>query len=261
MAINANYFNLDIMKNTHLKIFLFTTLFFCFSLQLLAVEVPPLKRRVTDLAGMLSVREQQRLEEKLYLFEKQTSNQIGVLLISTLGEETIESYAMQVAEKWQLGQKEKDNGILLLISQQDRLMRIEVGYGLEGALPDMIADQIIRYEIAPEFRKGNYFQGIAAGLDAIIQATKNEYEADPSQYRRSKRETTTSFGSLLVPIIFFILFMGAGRRGRRGLLWAIIGASMFRGGGHRGGGFGSFGGGGFSGGGGGFGGGGASGGW
>ncbi len=229
------------------------------TLQGLALEIPPLKRRVTDLAGVLSSTEQMRLEQKLYLFETKTSNQIVVLIIPSLKGESLEDYSIKVTDKWKLGDQKKENGVLLLISINDRRIRIEVGYGLEGALTDLISSSIIRNDIAPGFRSGNYYAGIDAGISSIMLATKNEYKADPRKYQRSRRETGSSFGSLIFFILFFLLFLISGRRGRRGLFWALLGASMFRGSGSGGGFGGGFGG--FSGGGGGFGGGGASGGW
>lgn len=247
------------MDSRFLKILLIVSLLICLVFQAFALEVPPLKRRVTDLAGVLSPTEQMRLEEKLYLFETKTSNQIAVLIIPSLKGESLEDYSIKVTDKWKLGDRNKENGVLLLISINDRRVRIEVGYGLEGALTDLISSSIIRNEIAPGFRSGSYYSGIDAGITSIMLATKNEYKADPRKYQRSRRETGSSFGSLIIFILFFLLFLISGRRGRRGLFWALLGASMFRGGGSGGGFGGGFGG--FSGGGGGFGGGGASGGW
>ncbi len=248
------------MKSRWYRYTLIALLLSFLSFHLFALEVPKLKRRVTDFAGVLSPTQQMTLEEKLYLFEAQTSNQIAVLIVESLENETIEDYSIQVVDQWKLGDAEKENGALLLIAVRDRSMRIEVGYGLEGALTDMLSSSIIRNEISPKFRQGDYYGGIDAGITAIMLATKNEYKADPRQYSRSRGETTKSFGSLIMFILFFFLFLVSGRRGRRGLFWALLGASMFRGGGG-GGGFGGGGFSGFSGGGGGFGGGGASGGW
>jgi uncharacterized protein len=231
----------------------------CIFIPCFALEVPPLKARVTDLAGVITPTERMRLEEKLYFFETKTSNQIAVLIIPSLEDESLEDYSIRVTDKWQLGDPDKDNGVLLLVAINDRKIRIEVGYGLEGVLTDLISSQIIRNEIAPRFRTGNYAAGIEAGINAIMLATRNEYQADPRKYQRSARENGSSFGSLVFFILFFLLFLISGRRGRRGLFWALLGASMFRGGGRSGGFGGGFGG--FSGGGGGFGGGGASGGW
>jgi uncharacterized protein len=231
-----------------------------------ALDVPPLKSRVMDYHGLLTPREEHHLEQALYNFENQTSNQIAVLIISSLQGEAIESYSIKVVDQWKLGDKEKENGALLLIAVDDRKIRIEVGYGLEGVLTDMIAGSIIRNDIAPAFRTNRYYEGISNALNSMMLATQNEYTA-PKNQRRTSKDDGGSIGSL----IFFILFiffglLGGRRRGRgSGLFWLLLGSSMFRSGGRSsgfgGGGFGGGGFGGFSGGGGGFGGGGASGGW
>ncbi len=233
---------------------------------LLALEVPDLKSRVMDFHGLLTPREEQRLEQQLYEFEQQTSNQFAVLILSSLEGEAIESYSIEVVEKWKLGDEDKENGALLLIAVNDRKVRIEVGYGLEGALTDLISGSIIRNDIAPAFRTNKFYQGISNALNSMMLATQDEYTAPPRSGRRSKGEEGGSIGSLIF-FILFILFgiLGGRRRGGRGngLFWLLLGSSMFRSGGHSSGfGSGGFGGGGgFSGGGGGFGGGGASGGW
>jgi uncharacterized protein len=216
--------------------------------------VPSLSRYATDLTGTLSSQELAGLEVKLAGFDKGTSTQIVFVMIPTVGGEAIEEVALRIAEKNRLGQKGKDNGALLLVAKNDRRIRIEVGRGLEGVLPDAIAGRIIRNEITPRFREGDFYSGINAGLDAIMAATRNEYKAD--QGGRSK-------DSIQFPLVIIVL-------------GAVILISLFRGRSSsisrsRGGGFppigggwgggGGFGGGGFSGGGGSFGGGGASGSW
>lgn len=240
---------------------MFVFLLLGLSMTLLALDVPPLRSRVTDLAGVLSPSERQHIEERLYLFETQTSNQIAVLIIPSLRGEVLEDYSIRVVDQWKLGDQTKENGVLLLIVTEEKKIRIETGYGLEGVLTDLVSSQIIRSDITPYFRQENYYAGIAAGLNSIMQATRSEYKADPRQYERSRGENQKSIGSLIFYILFFLFMIGGGRRGRRGLFWALLGASMFRSGGGRSGGFGGGGFGGFSGGGGGFGGGGASGGW
>ncbi|HPC36595.1 MAG TPA: YgcG family protein [Candidatus Marinimicrobia bacterium] len=230
-----------------------------FNLTAFGLEVPPLKRHVTDLAGILTPSQISRLEENLIAFENETSNQIAVLIINSLEGESIEQYSIRVADQWKLGTADKDNGVLLLIALQDRQMRIEVGYGLEGALTDLISSQIIRNVITPEFNRGNYYAGIDQGLRAIMMATKNEYQADPDQQEQYQAERGKSLASLIFFILFISLFLGGGRRGRRNLFRAMFFSNMFGSGGWRSGGGGGFGG--FSGGGGGFGGGGASGRW
>jgi len=251
------------MPETHLRRTLVIVGLILVNLTAFGLEVPQLTRRVTDLAGILSPSEQARLEENLMAFENETSNQIAVLIINSLEGETIEQYSIQVVDQWQLGTTDRDNGVLLLIAVQDRQVRIEVGYGLEGALTDLISFQIIRNIIAPEFRNGNYYAGIEQGLRAIMMATKNEYKGNPHQPKNYNIERGKSIASLIFIIIFFLIFLGSGKKGRRNLLWALFFSNIFsgRGGGWRsGGGFGG-GFGGFSGGGGGFGGGGSSGSW
>lgn len=220
--------------------------------------------RIHDEAHILSAQFVNDLEQRLKFDEDSTSNQIGILIIETLEDYPIEMYTLSVAEKWKLGQADKDNGVLLFIAVKDRKIRIETGEGVEGALPDALANQIIRNEIAPYFRQDNYEQGILAGVAAIQGAIAGEYRAEQQPTRRGKR------GGSIIPflIILFVIIIisrmrGGGRGGRRGG-WSA-GGGWFGpglGGGFGGGGFGGgFGGGGFSGGGGGFGGGGSSGSW
>jgi uncharacterized protein len=225
----------------------------------LALEVPPAPRgRVSDYAGVLTVDQRRNLEEKLARFEEETTNQVTVVIIPTLAGDSLEDYSIRLAEKWRIGRKGKDNGVILLIVMQDRNIRIEVGYGLEGMLPDSLAGEIIRQEIASRFRQGQFYQGIEAGVNAIMAATKGEY--------RPAARTGRGGGSLSwVWVVLFLLFMLAAAAGdfrrrpphsRRGG-GVVAGGPFWWGGGFSGGSFG----GGFSGGGGGFGGGGASGGW
>jgi uncharacterized protein len=227
-----------------------------------ALEVPPQPQgRVSDYTSTLTGSQIKALERMLAAFEQETTNQIAVLIIPTLGGDSLEDYSIRLAEKWQIGQKGRDNGVILLVVMQERKIRFEVGYGLEGALPDSLAGDIIRQVIAPRFRQGKFFEGIQAGVKAIVAATKGEYRAEGRSVR-SKGDR--SIVSLLWPLFIFFIFISAllnsfrRRRHysrRRGGLF--IGGPFWWGGGFGGGGLG----GGFSGGGGGFGGGGASGGW
>jgi uncharacterized protein len=118
------------------------------------------------------------LENRLRAFEDSTSNQIAILIVSSLDGEPIEEYSLQVVEKWKLGREAKDNGVLMMISVDDHKIRIEVGYGLEGVLTDALCSKIIRNEIAPHFRKDDYDGGVTAGIDAIIKGIGGEYTAD-----------------------------------------------------------------------------------
>jgi uncharacterized protein len=118
------------------------------------------------------------LEKQLTQYEDSTSNQIAILIISSLEGESIEDYSIRVAEKWELGQKEKDNGVLLLIAVDDHLMRIEVGEGLEGVLTDALSSRIIRNEMAPAFRRGDFDGGVTAAVNGMISAIGGEYTAE-----------------------------------------------------------------------------------
>jgi len=224
-----------------------------------ALEVPQRPEgRVTDQTGTLSREEIAALDQKLAAFERETSNQIAVLLIPSLDGDSLEDYSIRLAEKWKIGQKDKNNGAILLVVKNDRKLRIEVGYGLEGALPDALAGSIIRDEIAPRFKEGQFYRGIDAGVTAIMAATKGEYKAPQKRAHRSQSTSWLAF--LLVVLVlgvFAISLMGQKRHFHPG------GSGGFRpGGGFFGGGLGGGGdGGGFSGGGGDFGGGGASGDW
>ncbi|MBX2961355.1 MAG: TPM domain-containing protein [Cyclobacteriaceae bacterium] len=133
--------------------------------------------RVHDEARILSSTTVHNLENQLEQFEDSTTNQIAVLIIPSLEGAVLEQYSLSVVEKWQLGKKGRDNGVLLLIAVNDRKMRIEVGYGLEGALPDITCNQIIRNQIAPAFRHGDFDAGVANGIAAIIDAIGGEYTA------------------------------------------------------------------------------------
>jgi uncharacterized protein len=138
------------------------------SLAAAAKEVPPLTGRVVDLASLIPADERQRLEQKLAQFEQQTGDQVAVLTVDSLEGEDIEGYANKVGRAWALGQKGKDTGALLLVSRQDRKMRIEVGYGLEPVLTDLQTGVIQNQVIIPYFKKDDYGGGIEAGVDAIL---------------------------------------------------------------------------------------------
>lgn len=214
--------------------------------------------RVHDEANVLSQNFVSRLEQKLQAHEDSTSNQIAVLIVPSLEDEIIEEYTLRVVEAWKLGTAVDDNGVLLFIAINDRKVRIEVGYGLEGVLTDATSNQIIRNEIAPYFRQNDYEGGVNAAITSIIKAIEGEYQADPKTV--SKRGNRG--GSLLTTVIILIIIIviSLRNRGNRGGGW-MAGPGWYGGFSGRGGGGGWSGGGGFSGGGGGFGGGGSSGSW
>lgn len=145
---------------------------------LLASEVPFLAGRVNDTANLLSAGTVAELEQLLKAHQDSTSNQVVVLTVQSLEGDDIESFAIRVAETWKLGQKGKDNGVLFIVSRDDRKVRIEVGRGLEGDLTDAISSTIIRREILPQFKSGDYDQGVKAGVVAILAAIRGAYTPD-----------------------------------------------------------------------------------
>jgi len=169
-----------------------------------AVAVPELHARVTDLTGTLSAPQMATLEQKLAAFELARGSQIAVLLVPSTQPEAIEQYALRVAEQWKLGRKKIDDGALLLVAKDDRALRIEVGYGLEGALPDAIAKRIIAETITPHFKQGDFHGGIDAGIGQMMQVIAGEPLPPPAQ--RAQREgARDTLGILFVP--FMILYL------------------------------------------------------
>jgi uncharacterized protein len=158
--------------------FLICTLLISFSAFAQKVVPELWNTRVHDEAHVLKQETIEALEKKLKVYEDSTSNQIAILILSTLDGESIEEYSMRVAEKWVLGQKEKDNGVLLLIAVDDHAMRIEVGAGLEGVLTDALCSRIIRNEMAPNFRRADFDTGVTAAIEAIVAGIGGEYKGD-----------------------------------------------------------------------------------
>lgn len=195
-----------------------------------ALEVPRLKGHVNDYAGMLSPASERQLEALLSDFEKKESTQIVLLTVPSLEGDSLEDFSIRVAEAWKIGQKQADNGAILLIAKSDRKIRIEVGYGLEGRLTDLLAGRIIRNVITPRFRAGQFDQGIAAGISAMIDAVRGEFSAgEPPPPSPSKRT-----GTPLVPLIAVLFLINALGRASRvmgaaagGVLAPIAGALFF----------------------------------
>lgn len=235
---------------------------------------PP--RLVVDLTGTLSPDQQQALENKLVAYDDSTSNQIAVVLIPTTGDYEISEVAYQLGRKWGVGNKENNNGVVLLIAKNDRKVFIAPGYGLEGAIPDAIAKRIVENEVVPNFRDQDFYRGIDHGVDALIKAAAGEYKA-PAGYRKKKGAIKLGEAILLAAffVVFLIIFIfsrfrkgggGSFMSGRGYRNWNGPNTMWFPpthiGGGSRSSGFGGGGGGGFGGfGGGSFGGGGAGGSW
>ena len=151
-------------------------------LAVLAADIPPLKARVTDLTGTLSAEQRDALEQTLAEFEARKGAQIAVLLVPSTEPETIEQYAVRVEETWKLGRKGVDDSALLVVAKNDRRLRIEVGYGLEGALPDAIAKRIIDNDITPRFKQGDFYGGIRAGVDRIMRVVEGEKLPPPAAH-------------------------------------------------------------------------------
>lgn len=255
------------------------------------VAVPPLVERVTDQTATLSGDQKRVLEHTLQAFEARKGSQIAVLIVPTTVPETIEQFALRVAEQWKLGRNKVDDGAVLVVAKDDRALRIEVGYGLEGVLNDATSKRIISEIIAPRFKQGDFFGGIQAGLNQMLRVVDGE----PLPAPRGKSVDDSTNIQQFIPIIFILaLVVGGMLRAALGrlpgalvtggvvafLAWFVVGTlvvaivaglialffTLFGGGmgggmGGRYGGFGTGGGGGFRGGGGGFGGGGASGRW
>lgn len=192
-----------------LRYLLLIVALFLFPGQLEALEAPPLTGRVTDLARMLSPESQQQLEQKLAAFERETSNQVVVLTVPSLQGDDIDRFSIRVAEAWKIGQKGRDNGVLLIIAQAERKVRIEVGMGLQGGLPDITAGRIIRDVMRPHLKSGNYDQGIAAGVDGIIAATKGEFKGTgPITKKHAAQKSTPSFVTMLLGAVVAIAVLG-----------------------------------------------------
>jgi len=181
---------------------------------------PKPTRYVTDRAGVLGGRAE-ALNSRLEDYEKETSNQMLVWVDRRIPENfTLEEFTVAAARKWQAGQAGRNNGVVLFVFTEDRKMRIEVGYGLEGVLPDVTAHRIQEEEILPRFRSGDYVSGIRAGTDAIMAAIKGEYKGSGTtvneRERRRGDNVGSSFGTCLVLLVFFVLpiLFSARRRGR-----------------------------------------------
>mgnify|MGYP001428747516 CR=1 FL=1 len=194
-----------------------------------AAPVPQLKGRVNDYAGLLGDIARRQLDAMLADLERTDGTQIVVLTIPSLEGQTIEAYAIQVAEKWGLGQKDNDNGALLVIARNDRKIRIEVGYGLEGRLTDLTAGRIIRNVIAPQFKAGRFDQGILDGVNAMIATVKGEYTApERPPAGRHNGGSPGIFGFIV--FLFLVNVVGRVNRlvgGLAGAVLAPIGGLLF----------------------------------
>lgn len=242
-----------------MKLF-FTAIFFlisfCVSAQIDKVvpKRPSPPKLVNDYTNTLTPYQVDALEKKLVAYDDSTSNQIAVVIIPSTGNYSVEEVGLEIIRTWAVGNKDKNNGIVLLVAKDDRKLRIEVGYGLEGAVPDITAKSIIDNYITPNFKDGNYYRGLDEGTDAIIRAAAGEYKA-PAGYG-SKKKKGIGWSSIIFIIIFLLIAMGGAGRGggsmmsRKGsggfttgwIIGSLLGAGGRSGGGWSGGGGGGFGG-------------------
>lgn len=170
--------------------------------------VPQLKARVTDLTGTLTQSQLQSLEAPLVAFERRRGSQIAVLMLSSTKPETIEQYSIRLAESWKIGRSRIDDGLILVIAKDDHKLRIEVGRGLEGAIPDVIAKRVIREVIAPHFLNGDFHGGIADGTSALMKLVEGEPLPPPNQ-KAGGQSTGNDLEALLAPLLVATVFLGA----------------------------------------------------
>jgi uncharacterized protein len=222
------------------------------------IPQPPAQTSINDLANILDAQEESLLNDQLISLKRSSSNEIAVATINSLNGGSLEEVGINTLRSWSIGTAKNNNGILILVVKDDRQMRIEVGYGLEGAIPDAIAGSIVRNDMAPLFKKGDYYHGILRAVESLGKAAAGEYN-EPAPQRDTSGVSGKSIFKFIIIAIFILIFIGrsggGGRGGkmmhRRGSDWLgpmILGSML---GGRSSGGFG---GGGFGGGGGGFGG-------
>ena len=171
------------------------------------VPVPPLKARVTDLTGTLSAQQKNELESRIAAYEARRGSQIAVLLLPSTKPEEIEQYSIRVAEAWKIGRKGVDDGVILVVAKDDRRLRIEVGYGLEGVIPDSIAKRVIEERITPRFRDGDFYGGVRDGVDQLIKLAEGEKLPPPAAASRGSSPAGSVF-DYIVPAIFFVVIAG-----------------------------------------------------
>ncbi len=178
------------------------------------IPAPNPPRLVVDNANVLSEEQKEILEKKLVALDDSTSNQIAILTIATLNGESIEDVAINTFRNWKIGSKTKNNGILIIVAIAERKIRIEVGYGLEGAIPDIVANSIIEQNIKPNFKQKNYFGGFDDAIDNLSKAAVGEYKV--ARERRSSDEKSNGVGSFLGIIIIVLILLFISRRGGGG---------------------------------------------
>lgn len=220
---------LVLTKSTFIKIAVFLGSLF-FSIACMAsIPVPPYSAQVVDLTSTLSTSEKTNLIQTLSEFEQNSRQgaQFAVLIVPTTEEESIEQFATRVFDQWKIGKKDRDNGVLLLVAKEDRTLRIEVGYGLEGAITDVTSGRIIRNTILPEFQQNNYFAGIKAGVTQLTALINQEITADDITEKPDVEGYVMQFlfMSVYVSVMVYVVFSGLQRK-IRGILPATTSTNM-----------------------------------
>ena len=172
------------------------------------VPVPPVKARVTDLTGTLNAQQKGDLEGRIAAFEARRGSQIAVLMLPTTKPEEIEQYSIRVAEAWKIGRKGVDDGLILIVAKDDRRLRIEVGYGLEGAIPDSVAKRVIEERITPRFRDGDFYGGVRDGVDQLIKLAEGEKLPPPQAAASSGQPVSNAWPQFIVFGIVLALIVG-----------------------------------------------------
>jgi len=168
------------------------------------VAVPDLSRRVTDLTATLSAEQTAALENQLAAFEAQKGSQIAVLIVPTTQPEDIAQFGIRVAEQWKIGRAKVDDGVILIVAKDDRKLRFEVGYGLEGVIPDAVAKRVIAETITPHFKAGNFYRGIDAGVRQVAHLIQGEPLPPPEQ-----RQPSGGMGENLIVLMVLGFFLGS----------------------------------------------------
>jgi uncharacterized protein len=172
------------------------------------VPVPPLTARVTDLTGTLNAQQKGELESRIAAFEARRGSQIAVLLLPTTKPEEIEQYSIRVAEAWKIGREKVDDGLILIVAKDDRRLRIEVGYGLEGAIPDSVAKRVINERITPRFKEGDFYGGVREGVDQLIKLAEGEKLPSPQAAAGGPQSLPDNFLDYIFLAIGFSIFAG-----------------------------------------------------
>lgn len=192
------------------------------AMPLRALQIPDLKGRVNDYANLLAPATAQQLESTLAQLEQTDSTQIAVVTIPSLEGDSLEDFSIRLAQQWKIGQEQKDNGAILLVAAGDRKIRIEVGYGLEGRLTDLVAGRIIRNVMVPHFRSGDFNQGVLAGVQAMIQAVRGEFKAPPGSSRHARGSPAPGGGVFL----FLFLILMISRLARAGTVLGMLAGAL-----------------------------------